>query len=68
MGHTVSEISVSIRDEEKTLRKKFLVYDAFQANLDDKVIKDCIHETLKYFSSEPVIDCKITVKITLRTE
>jgi hypothetical protein len=61
----VSEVTVSIRDEEKTLKKKFLLYDVFQVSDQDATIKSCIEETLKNFSSEP---SKITVKITLHMD
>lgn len=61
----VSEVTVSIKDEEKTLRKKFLIYDQFIVSENDTTIKACIEETLKNFSSEP---SKITVKITIHME
>jgi hypothetical protein len=61
----VSEITVSIKDEEKTLKKKFLIYNVFQVHEQDDTIKACIEETLENFSSDP---SKITVKITLHME
>ena len=51
--NNVSEICVVIKDEEKTLRKKFLIYDIFQVSEDDQTIKDCIKETLENFDGEP---------------
>jgi len=64
----LSEISVSIRDEEKTLRKKFLIYDDFVVSENDETIRECIAETLKNFTDEQKPDCKITVKITMKVE
>lgn len=58
----VAELTVSIKDEEKTLKKKFLIYETFQVKDDDPIIKSCIDETLKNFSSQP---SKIVVKINL---
>jgi hypothetical protein len=57
---SVSEITVIIKDEEKTLKKKFLIYDPYQVSQEDPTIKNCIEETLKNFAGEPA---KITVKI-----
>ncbi len=57
-----SEITVIIKDEEKSLRKKFPIYDPYQVDQNDPVIKDCVEETLKIFDSEPM---NIVVKITL---
>jgi len=61
----ISELTVSIRDEEKTLKKKFLVYQEFRVSQDDEFIQDCITETLKNFSGDPD---KISVKINLIIE
>ena len=61
----VAELTVSIKDEEKTLKKKFLIYDPFHVSEDDPTIKDCINETLKNFSSEP---SNIKVRISLLIE
>jgi hypothetical protein len=61
----LSEITVSIRDEEKTLKKKFLIYESYRVSEDDLTIQSCIQETLKNFSSEP---SKVTVKITMHME
>lgn len=60
-----SEITVSIKDEEKTLKKKFLIYENFVASENDFTIRSCIEETLKNFSTEP---SSIKVKINLLIE
>lgn len=61
----VSEVTVSIKDEEKTLKKKFLIYDQFIVSENDTTIKSCIEETLKNFSTEP---SNIKVRINLLIE
>jgi hypothetical protein len=57
-----SELTVSVKDEEKTLKKKFLLYDSYQVDENDPVIKDCIDQVLKNFAGEPD---RITVKINM---
>lgn len=61
----VSEVTVSIKDEEKTLKKKFLIYEPFVVSENDTTIKSCIEETLKNFSSEP---SNIKVRINMLIE
>lgn len=48
-----SEISVTIKDDEKRLTKKFMQYEIYQVSKDEPVIKDCIEETLKNFDGSP---------------
>ena len=59
---TCSEITVTIKDEEKTLKTKFLIYDKFEVHHNDLIIKDCVARSLRDFGSEP---CKIKVRINL---
>jgi len=61
----VSEVTVSIKDEEKTLKKKFLIYEQFIVSENDSTIKACIEEVLANFIGEPA---KVTVKITMHME
>lgn len=49
----VSELTVIIKDEEKSLKKKFLIYDIYTVDESDQVIKDCIEETLQNFDGDP---------------
>lgn len=48
-----SEITVTVRDSEKTLKTKHLVYDTFTMNQDDPAIQKCIAETIKNFLGTP---------------
>ncbi len=57
-----SEITVIIKDEEKTLRSKYLIYETYTAEEDDPIIKDCIEKTLANFDGDP---SDIRVQITL---
>lgn len=61
----VSEINISIKDEEKTLKKKFLIYESFTVSESDQTIRSCIDETLKNFNSEP---SQIRVRINMVLE
>lgn len=60
-----SELTVIIKDSEKTLRKKFLAYDKYCVDRDDPYIKDCIEDTIKDFQADPE---KINLKITMLIE
>ena len=61
----IPEVTISIKDEEKTLKKKFLIYEQFTVNPQDPVIHRCIADTLKDFSSEPI---SIKVRINMKIE
>ena len=41
----VSELTVVVKDEEKNLRKKFLIYETYTVDENDPTIKNCIEET-----------------------
>lgn len=58
----VCEITITAKNEEKNLKKKFLVYEIFQATDVDPVVKDCIDQTIKDFISEPT-DIKIRINL-----
>lgn len=48
-----SEISVTIKDDEKRLTKKFLQYEVYTVAEDEPVIQQCINETLENFDGNP---------------
>lgn len=52
-GVTASTITVTIKDDEKTLNAKYLVYQDYSINVNDPVISMCIAQTLKSFEGEP---------------
>ncbi len=53
---------MTIKDHEKTLKSKYLLYDTYQADENDPVIKDCIDRLLKTFDGKPD---KIKVRINM---
>lgn len=48
-----SEISVTIKDDEKRLTKKFMKYNVYSVSEDEPVIKECIDEVLSNFDGTP---------------
>jgi len=58
-----SEISVTIKDDEKRLNKKFAQYDIYTVSPDEPIIKRCIEETLENFDGTPD-----SVKVTIVME
>lgn len=56
------EIIIVMKDEEKTLRKKFLEYNVFTAHEMDPVIQRCQSEVRKEFASEP-LNVNTTIKL-----
>lgn len=61
----VSEISVTIKDEERKLKKSFLEYESYTVDENDPIIRKCIEETVQEFQGEPD---DIKVIITLEIE
>jgi len=47
------EVTVVIKDSERTYRQKFLVYEDFSMTVEDPVLKICIESALKNFQGEP---------------
>lgn len=58
----MSEITVILKDDERTLRFKFLIYEEYEVNENNPVIQRCIKEALTNFVGEPD---QITIKISL---
>lgn len=57
-------VTIVMKDEERTLRHKFLIYDDFMLSGDDPVIQKCVAETKKDFDSEPdSVEVKISMDI-----
>jgi hypothetical protein len=61
----LSELTVIIKDDEKSLRKKFIIYDEITTSEVDPIIKDCIDQTLANFNGDPDhIEIKISMDFT----
>ena len=53
LSATCSELTITIRDSEKTQKTKHLVYVNYYLNPDDPVIKAIISQALVEFNAEP---------------
>ncbi|HEY5235528.1 MAG TPA: hypothetical protein VIJ14_05075 [Rhabdochlamydiaceae bacterium] len=53
MGDTAVEVVVIVKDDERTMRQKFLSYDSISLSYQDKVIQKCVRETLANFQGQP---------------
>jgi hypothetical protein len=60
-----SEISVTIKDDEKRLNKKFPIYESYAVDDNDPVIKQCIQEVLDNFDGTPS-DIKVTITLEIQ--
>lgn len=49
----VSEITVVVKDNEKSLRAKYLIYESYAVHSDDPVIGMCVAKTIESFQGEP---------------
>jgi len=43
------EITISVKDEEKRLQKKFLIYEKIQVDENDPILKNCIDDSIQEF-------------------
>ena len=49
----MSELTVILKDEHRTYRQKFLVYQLYCIEVEDEYILQCIEEAKKNFDGEP---------------
>lgn len=61
----VSELTVVIKDEEKSLRTKYLIYETYTTDENDPIIKDCIEKTLENFDGDPS-DVTVNIKMEIQ--
>ena len=61
----MSELTVILKDSDRTYRQKFLIYVPFFVQEDDSEICKCISEARKNFEGEPE---EITIKISLEIQ
>ncbi len=63
-GETMNELTVILKDSDRTYRQKFLVYEEYVVSEDDRVILNCIKQARENFAGEPeVIEVKIHLEI-----
>jgi hypothetical protein len=58
----MSELTVILKDEDRTYRQKFLIYEIYSVSEHDQVIMSCIEAAKKNFDGNPE---SIQVKIHL---
>lgn len=56
------EVTISLKDDEKKLTNKFLIYEDICASLEDPCIKMCIENALKDFHSTEY-DVKVRINL-----
>lgn len=61
----VSEISITVKNDEKRLTKKSLEYDEYTVSENDPLIQELIREAVKEFQDE-VTDVKIKITMSVR--
>lgn len=61
----MSELTVILKDPERTYRQKFLCYEDYHVSENDPFILKCIEEAKKNFEGEPE---EINVKIHLEIQ
>ncbi len=49
----VIELVVTIKDEERTLKKEFLIYELVTLGEEDPIVIQCVEEVLAEFKGEP---------------
>lgn len=59
------ELSITIKDDERTLKREFLVYEPVTFVVDDPTIVSCLNETLEEFKGEPE-DIKVRAMMVLQ--
>lgn len=60
----VSEIAVTVKNDDKTLTKKELIYEPYAVHEEDPTIKALMDETVKEFNAEvESVKVKITMEV-----
>ncbi len=49
----MNELTVILKDSDRTYRQKFLIYEQYRVSTDDAVIIACIQEAKKNFEGDP---------------
>lgn len=61
----MSELTVILKDSERTYRQKFLMYNPYSITYDDPQIIDCIQKAKVNFQGEPE---DITIRISMEIQ
>ena len=61
----VTELTVTLKNAEASYKQKFLLHEAYQMSIYDKVIQQCINETRENSKIEPE-DISIRVSMVVQ--
>jgi hypothetical protein len=61
----MNELTVILKNSDRTYRQKFLIYEVYSVSEDDSVIHMCIEEAKKSFEGDPE---SVQVKIHLEIQ
>lgn len=64
MKETASEVTITIKDDERTHKTKHLIYTTYTVSEDDELIKELVAKALQEFNGEPT-DVRIRINLTL---
>lgn len=57
-----AEVTITVKNDDKTLKTNHLVYEAFAADAMDPILADLVADTVKQFNAE-VDDIKIRIDL-----
>lgn len=60
----VSVLEVIVKDEQRRLKRDFLIYEKYEIDEEDPTIKQCIKETIDEFKGKPD-NVKLRVKMEI---
>lgn len=58
------ELTVRLKDEEKTLSIKHLIYETIVCDEQDEIVAKCIDESIKQFGGTPT-DVRVTITLEI---
>lgn len=64
-GEFMNELTVILKDSDRTYKQKFLIYEVYSVSEDDSLILECIEQAKKNFEGEPE---SVQVKIHLEIQ
>ena len=60
----MNELTVILKDPDRTYRQKFLIYEDYTVSNEDPIILACINEAQKSFEGDPeTIQIKIHLEV-----
>lgn len=60
----MNELTVILKDADRTCRQKFLIFDSYSVSTDDPLIQCCIEQAKKNFQGAPEsVEVKIHMEI-----